>query len=114
MGSLRTKRLETSLPDPSYVTAQMYRRNCRSEHPKSSPASIADSSLRSQRLKTSQNFCILRPCSHVVRFIDRLPYGGHKTGQLVCYITRTTHLLTTRSNQTCCNDIIKGDNGFYR
>src|SRR5215831_17993430 len=25
------------------------------------------------------------------------PYGGIKTGQLVCYITRTTHLLTTLS-----------------
>jgi hypothetical protein len=24
------------------------------------------------------NFCILRSCSHVVRFIDRLPYGGIK------------------------------------
>src|SRR5262249_37925531 len=57
--------------------------------------SIADSSLRSQRLKTSRNFCILRSCSHVVRFIERLPCGGSKTGQLVCYITRTTHLLTT-------------------
>ena len=36
--------------------------------------------------------------SHVVRFIEHLPCGGSKTGQLVCYITRTTHLLTTRAN----------------
>ena len=42
-------------------------------HPKSSPASITDSSRRSHRLKTSRNFCILRSCSHVVRFIDPPP-----------------------------------------
>jgi hypothetical protein len=27
------------------------------------------------------------------------PLGGNKTGQLVCYITRTTHLLTGRANK---------------
>ena len=30
---------------------------------------MAESSLRSQRLNTSRNFCILRSCSHAVRFI---------------------------------------------
>src|SRR5262252_3282790 len=31
---------------------------------------------RSQRLKTSRNFSILRPCGHVARFIDSPPPGG--------------------------------------
>ena len=64
-------------------------------HPKISPASCAESSLCSHRLNTSRNFCILRSCSHVVRFIVPL-LAGHKTGQLVCYLTRTTHELTTQ------------------
>lgn len=45
------------------------------EQPKSSPASSAESSRRSQRLKTSLNFCILRSCSHAVRFITPPPRG---------------------------------------
>ena len=65
-------------------------------HPKISPASCAESSLCSQRVNTSANFFILRSCSHVVRFIvPPLSPQGHKTGQLVCYLTRTTHELTT-------------------
>src|SRR6516162_5838788 len=63
--------------------------------PSSSPASIIDSSRLSQRLKTSRNFSILRSCSHVARFIDSPPTRRHRTGQLVCYLSRTTHELTT-------------------
>src|SRR5436190_18325795 len=54
------------------------RRNWRSDIPSSSPASIIDSSRRSQRLKTSRNFSIRRSCSHVARFIDSPPTGGRK------------------------------------
>src|SRR6516225_7706410 len=50
----------------------------RSEQPKISPASCAESSLAFHRLNTSQNFFILRSCSHVVRFIDSPPDGGRK------------------------------------
>src|SRR5262245_59151428 len=67
--------------------------------PKSSPASSIDSSPRSQRLKTSRNFCILRSCSHVAWFIAPAPTQGIKTGQLVCYLTRTTRVLTTAAQQ---------------
>src|SRR6516162_7409327 len=63
--------------------------------PSSSPASIIDSSRLSQRLKTPRNFSILRSCSHVARFIDSPPTRRHRTGQLVCYLSRTTHELTT-------------------
>ena len=35
-------------------------------------------SPRSQRLKTSRNFCILRSCSHVARFIVPAPAQGTK------------------------------------
>jgi hypothetical protein len=34
--------------------------------------------LRVHRPNTSQNFAILRSCSHVVRFIDSPPDGGRK------------------------------------
>jgi hypothetical protein len=37
-------------------------RNCRSDMPSSSPASIIDSSPLSQRLNASRNFGILLPC----------------------------------------------------
>jgi DNA-binding transcriptional LysR family regulator len=52
--------------------------------PQSSPASIADSSLRSQRLKTSRNFV---SCSPAHRFAST---RRQKIGQLVCYLTRTS------------------------
>src|SRR6516162_8911369 len=69
--------------------------------PSSSPASIIDSSRLSQRLKTSRNFSILRSCSHVARFIDSPPTRRHRTGQLVCYLSRTTHELTTLRRRRC-------------
>jgi len=36
------------------------------------------SGLGSTRLNTSRNFCILRSCSHAVRFIDPAPAQGTK------------------------------------
>jgi hypothetical protein len=44
-----------------------------------------DSEPRSQRLNTSRNFCILRSCSHVVRFIAPLPRGTKKPDNSCAY-----------------------------
>ena len=70
------------------------RRNCRSDIPSISPASTIDSCLPPSGLTHPRNFGILRSCSHVARFIRPL-LAGQKTGQLVCYLTRTTHVLMT-------------------
>ena len=67
----------------------------RREHSRISPASIADSCLRSHRLNTSRNFTILRSCSHVVRFMIHAPLQS---------MNRTTRVLPNPDN-SCAPDI---------
>jgi hypothetical protein len=56
----------------------------------------------SQRLNTSRKFCILRSCSHAVRFIVPAPLRGTKPDNSLSYVTRTTHVLTT---QACSREL---------
>ena len=63
-----------------------------------SPASNIESSPASQRLNTSRNFCILRSCSHVARFIDS-PLAGAQN--------RTTRVLPNPDN-SCAYDRRRG------